>query len=58
MWVCVCVCVCVCDMRAHGPVGARHAGAVGGTGRVEAGRSREETAIKCFNCVEPGSPVM
>lgn len=45
-------------MRVHGLVRARHAGAVGGTGRVVAGRSREETAIKCFNCVESGSPVM
>lgn len=45
-------------MRVPGLVRAPHAGAVGGTGRVVAGRSRKETAIKCFNCVEPGSPVM
>lgn len=44
--------------RAPGPLRVRHAGALGGTGWVLTGWSREETAIKYFNCVQPGSPVM
>lgn len=66
----MCVCLCVCSKRAPeyarescaqglcARARAQHAGALGGTGRVAPGWSREETAIKCFNCEQPGSPVM
>lgn len=59
---CVCDGECVVRARASVRAGACARAARRRAGRHGAGRagmqSREKTAIKCFNCVEPGSPVM
>lgn len=47
----------MCRARAR-PGRAQHAGALGGMGGPCWDAELQEAAIKCFNCVELGGPVM